>query len=170
MFDEDKPDRNKKKSRQEQLKELVGDATDEYQSLKNLNQRIGLSLGIGSILLSLGATISGITNNSQIAAMLAAVAATTQSVLFAYPVDRRAVFYRGIRAKNKNLYTDLEINTYEDEKLDEFLQEFKTIRIEAALEEPQTSNLADSLDLKNIDKSMAQLKDILEKYDALKNK
>jgi hypothetical protein len=170
MFDEDKPDRNKNKSRQEQLKKLVGDATDEYQSLKNLNQRIGLFLGIGGILLSLGATISGITNNSQIAAMLAAGAATTQSLLFAYPVDRRAVFYRGIRAKNKNLYTDLEINTYEDENLDEFLQKFKTIRIEAALEEPQSSNLADSLDLKNIDKSMAQLKDMLEKYEALKNK
>jgi hypothetical protein len=119
------------------LKELITKASPRYEQLRKLNQSLSVGIGLLGIGLSLGATISGIiiTQDSRIAAIFGACAATTQAILFAYPTERRARTYRVLVAKNENLRADLEVKQQTEEELQKILEEFKSIRVQAALEE-----------------------------------
>jgi hypothetical protein len=128
------------RSQQKSVQSLVEEWTAKYEWLKNFNMGLGLSLGISGILLSFGATLAGIVGTAEaakVAACLAPASATVQSALLAYPVDKRARFYRILAAKNMNLSTDLKFNQYTDQQLKEILEEFKSIQLEAATREPQ---------------------------------
>lgn len=126
----------------------VNTSIPRYEKLKNLNRNLSVRLGVLSIVLSLGATISGIfyIENARIAATFGACATAIQGVLFAYPVDKRARVYRLTVDKLNNLVSDLEVkNNRTDEELQRLLEEFKAIRLEAALEEGSSGNLAETL-------------------------
>lgn len=122
---------------QEALKKLIGEASPRYEHLRKLNQSLGVGIGLLGIILSLGATISGIIfkDDAKIAAIFGACAATTQSLLFAYPTERRSRIYRVLVAKNENLQAELEVKQQTEEELQKILEEFKSIRVQAALEE-----------------------------------
>lgn len=77
------------------------------------------------------------------------------------------LFNYSIATKNMNLSTDLEIKSYTEDQLQQVLEKFKAIRLEAATEEPQSSNLSESLDLGNIENYITQLKKVLEEYERL---
>ncbi len=137
------------------LKKLIDDCTLHYTGKQKLNQFLSIGIGLLGIGLSLGATIAGIAiDNARIAAIFGACAATTQGLLFAYPVDKRAAAYRVIAAKNKNLSIDLEVKNQTDEQLQNLIEEFKAIRLEAAIEESRVSDIEDIA---------IKLKDFLEK-------
>jgi hypothetical protein len=124
------------------LRELIDEAAPQYENRKRLNQALGISIGLLGISLSLGATISGIwSKDPRIAAAFSACAATTQAILFAYPVEKRAAAYRVIAAKNKNLAVDLELKQLDAEQFDSLVERFKEIRLEAALEEAKSGRL-----------------------------
>lgn len=119
-----------------QLKKRLEEATVQYENCKKLNQAIGITIGLLGISLSLGATVAGIwSTNPKLAAAFSACAATTQAILFAYPVDKRAAAYRVISAKNKNLAVDLEFKSPTEDQFQALVDKFKEIRLEAALEE-----------------------------------
>ena len=82
-------------------------------------------------------------------AAISACAAAVQSTLFAFPVDRRASFYRAIAAKNMNLANNLQFNQLSEEKLQETLAQFEAIRLEAAIEEPRSTNFSTSFNPKD---------------------
>jgi hypothetical protein len=139
------------------LQEKIANLTPYYEGRRKLNQFLGIGIGLLGIGLSLGATITGIvTDNAKIAAIFGACAATTQALLFAYPVDKRAAAYRVIAAKNNNLSIDLEIKKHTEEQLQSLLEEFKAIRLEAAIEETKIGNVEDTVD---------QLRKFLQEYD-----
>jgi len=136
---------------QEALKKLINEASPHYEKLRKLNQSLSVGLGLLGIGLSLGATISGIiiTQDSRIAAIFGACAATTQAILFAYPTDKRSRTYRVLVAKNENLRAELEVRQQTEEELQKILEEFKSIRVQAALEEAvprQMENTEEVLD------------------------
>jgi hypothetical protein len=122
---------------QEALKKLINETSPRYERLRKLNQSLSVGIGLLGIGLSLGATISGITlkEDARIAAIFGACAATTQAILFAYPTERRSRTYRILVAKNENLRAELEVRQQTEEELQKILEEFKSIRIQAALEE-----------------------------------
>lgn len=121
----------------EALKKMIQEASPKYKKRKKLNQFLSNGIGLLGILLSLGATISGILNkeNATWSAIFGACAATTQAILFAYPVDKRSRVYSLLLARNENLRTELEVRQQTDEELQKILEEFKSIRVEAAREE-----------------------------------
>ncbi len=125
------------KFNQAELKKLINEASPHYEQLRKLNQSLGVGIGLLGIVLSLGATISGIIfkDDAKIAAIFGACAATTQALLFAYPTERRSRTYRVLVAKNENLRTELEVRQQTEEELQKILDEFKSIRVQAALEE-----------------------------------
>lgn len=130
------------------LMQQIDSCTPEYEDLKKLNRNLSIRLGLLGIALSLGATISGIffIRDARIAATFGACATAVQGVLFAYPVDKRAAVYRLAVNKLKNLLSDLEVkNNHTDMEIQTLLEEFKAIRLEAALEEGSGGNLADTL-------------------------
>lgn len=122
---------------QEALKKLITEASPQYDQRKKWNQSISIIVGLLGIGFSLGATVSGILikDDSRIAAIFGACAATTQAILFAYPTERRARTYRILGAKNENLKIELEVRQQTEEELQKILEEFKSIRVQAALEE-----------------------------------
>ena len=122
---------------QEALKKLIDEASPQYKQRKKWNQSISIVVGLLGIGLSLGATISGILvkDDSRIAAIFGACAATTQAILFAYPTEKRSRTYRVLFAKNENLRAELEVRQQTEEELQKILEEFKSIRVQAALEE-----------------------------------
>ncbi len=124
----------------ETLSQLIHEASSRYDKLRKLNQSLSFGIGLLGISLSLGATISGIiiAKDSRIAAIFGACAATTQAILFAYPTDKRSRAYRALLAKNENLRTELEVRQQTDEELQAILEEFKSIRVQAAFEEATT--------------------------------
>lgn len=154
---------------QQQLQKVIEEFTPKYQKLHKYNRNTSLVLGVSGIVLSLGAAISGILipDNAKAAAVFAACALAVQAALLGYPVDRWAAFYRAIAAKNMNLLDDLKLN-YSEQELRDTLEKFKAIRLEAAVDEPQSSNLSESLNLKNVDQYMVQLKELLNKYEQMK--
>ena len=124
---------------QEALKKLIDEASPYYERRRKWNQSLSIVVGLLGIGLSLGATISGIAlpnnpNVAKIAAIFGACATTTQSILFAYPTEKRARTYRVLFAKNENLRTELEVRQQTEEELQKILEEFKSIRVQAALE------------------------------------
>jgi hypothetical protein len=121
----------------EKLSQSIRKASTRYDKLKRLNQSLSIGIGLFGISLSLGATISGIIfpDNSKIAAIFGACAATTQAILFAYPTDKRSRVYRTLFARNENLRTELEVRPQTDQELQAILDEFKSIRVQAASEE-----------------------------------
>lgn len=131
----------------EKLKELIQEASLKYKNLSRLNQFLSLGVGLLGISLSLGATISGVmTQDSRIAAIFGACAATSQAILFAYPVEKRAAIYRILTAKNSNLEDELEIWQQTDAELRRILEEFKSIRLEAALEEASPGKVEEAVE------------------------
>ena len=139
------------------LKKIIDDSTLHYSDKQKLNQFLSIGIGLLGIGLSLGATIAGVaTDNARIAAVFGACAATTQGLLFAYPVDKRAAAYRILSARNRNLSIDLEVKEQTDEQLQNLIEEFKAIRLEAAIEESKISDIEDVAN---------KLKDFLEKQD-----
>ena len=133
-------------SSQKELETLIKAWTLTYRKLHKLNRNTSLILGIGGIVLSLTATIAGIflPDDAKIPAAISACAAAVQSTLFAFPVDRRASFYRAIAAKNMNLADNLQFNQLSEEALQEALAQFEAIRLEAAIEEPRSTNSSTS--------------------------
>ena len=121
----------------EKLSQSIREASSRYDKLKKLNQSLSIGIGLLGIGLSLGATISGIIfpDKSKTAAIFGACAATTQAILFAYPTDKRSRVYRTLFAKNENLRTELEVRPQTDQELQAILDEFKSIRVQAASEE-----------------------------------
>jgi hypothetical protein len=120
----------------EALKKLISQASPYYEQRRKLNQSLSVGIGLLGISLSLGATISGtITQDAKISAIFGACAATTQAILFAYPVEKRSGIYRILFARNENLRTELEVRQQTEEELQEILEEFKSLRVQAALEE-----------------------------------
>lgn len=129
-----------------QLEQEVQSAITEYQGLKQLNQGIGLGLGISGIVLSFLATVAGIVGTetgAKMAAGFAAASSALQAALFAYPVDKRSSFYRVMEARGKNLAIDLKFQPYTqaDTTLVTLLEMLKALRLEAA-KEPESSQLA----------------------------
>lgn len=122
---------------QDKLKAQISPLIEYCEKRRALNQRLGLSIGIAGILLGLGATVSGIfSDNAKIAAIFGACSATTQAILFAYPVDKRERIHRCAVAKLQNLLSDLEIRSDIDPKeFEQLLDEFKEIRLKAILED-----------------------------------
>jgi hypothetical protein len=105
---------------------------------RSLNQRLNIGIGLAGILLGLGATLAGILypNDGRIAALFGAGSATTQAILFAYPVNKRERIHRIVVAKLQNLLSDLEIKSNLDlEEIEALLREFKHLRLEALLED-----------------------------------
>jgi hypothetical protein len=110
------------------------------ESRRALNQRLNIGIGLAGILLGLGATVAGIlhTEDARIAAIFGAGSATTQAVLFAYPVGKRERIHRIAVAKLQNLLSDLEIRTdsnVDAEEIKTLLAEFKHLRVKALLED-----------------------------------
>lgn len=121
---------------QEVLKELVCKTSPYYEERRNLNQSLSIRIGLLGIGLSLGATIAGIvTDNAKISAIFGACAATAQAILFAYPVEKKAGVYRVLYTRNENLRIDLEVRQQTEAELQAILEEFKSLRLQAALEE-----------------------------------
>ena len=52
-------------------------------------------------------TVAGLNNNAKLAAALGAASAAIQSILSAFPLEKRVLFYRTMIAEGKNLYDDL---------------------------------------------------------------
>lgn len=129
------------------LQEMVEQSTTSYNNLRKLNQKLGIGLGLLGIALSLGATISGILliKDARISAIFGACAAATQAILFAYPVDKRAGVYRVLAARNQNIAVNLEFLPQSEEQLQEMVQEFKLIRLDAAKEEASPANLEEAV-------------------------
>jgi hypothetical protein len=125
------------KFNQVELKKLINEASPRYERLRKLNQSLSVGIGLLGIGLSLGATISGIVlkEDARISAIFGACAATTQAILFAYPTEKRSRTYRVLVAKNENLRAELEVRQQTEEELQKILEEFKSIRVQAALEE-----------------------------------
>ena len=119
----------------QKLSQLIHEASYQYNRRKKLNQSLGMGIGLLGISLSLGATISGIVSTKEVSAIFGACAATTQAILFAYPTDKRSRAYRTLLAKNENLQAELEVRPQTDKELKAILDEFKSIRVQAALEE-----------------------------------
>lgn len=114
---------------------------------RDLNQLLNLGIGLAGILLGLGATVTGIVypENARIAAIFGAGSATTQAILFAYPVNKRERIHRLAVAKLQNLLSDLEIQSDIDAKeIEVILSEFKDIRLKALLEDTVDSNPEDT--------------------------
>ena len=150
---------NSEQDTKNKLIQEIGSSTPEYENLKKLNRNLSIRLGLLGIGLSLGATISGIffIRDARIAATFGACATAVQGILFAYPVDKRAAVYRLAVNKLNNLLSDLEVkNEHTDVEIQALLEEFKAIRLEAALEEGSSGNLADTL---------ARIKELLKQLD-----
>lgn len=139
------------------LEKWVQDSVQELDRLKFLNRRLGIGLGLLGILLGLGATVSGLFDEAKVAAIFGACASTTQAILFAYPVDKRAAAYRILAARTRNLLIDLELRDNAPEQLQQLVEELKTIRLEAAAEEGKAMSLEETI---------AQLKALLAEQDA----
>lgn len=140
----------------DQLEKHLNSSIHEYDRLKRLNQRLGIGLGLLGILLSLGASVSGVFGVAKIAAIFGACASTTQAILFAYPLDKRAAAYRVFSTRTKNLSIDLELREDTQHQLHQLLEEFKAVRLEAASEEANAGSLEETI---------AQLKRLIEEYD-----
>ncbi len=125
------------------LSTTVEKQIEEFKWLKNLNQSLGISLGLLGILVSLIATGLGIAEKPKFAAGFAAAGAAVQAILFAYPVDKRASFYRLLLAKSHALHLDLKFEKI-DARQKEKLEELKNLLITAANEEPQ-GDLSESI-------------------------
>ena len=131
----------------EKLKKLINDTTPYYERRRAINQALSIGVGLLGITLSLGATVAGIiTEDARISAALGAGAATTQAILFAYPVDKRAGTYRVLTARNKNLWIELEVNKPTEIELRQILTEFQAIQLQAAMEESSPGNLDEAAD------------------------
>lgn len=132
------------------LKKLVQSEIPVYEKKRQLNQFLGLGVGLLGIALGLGATVAGIvkSDDARIAAIFGACAATTQAILFAFPVDKRAAVYRILATKSKNLDLELQIQELPQERLHEILEALKAISLEAALEEASPGKVEEA---KNFD-------------------
>lgn len=118
------------------LKNILKRQIIDYQKKKRGNQSKGIILGIGGIILSLGATVSGILGRPEIAAISAAIAASTQATLYSFPVDKRSSRYRLLRIKVSNLIDELEVtDNPTQEQLHNILDELKIIKLEASDED-----------------------------------
>lgn len=129
-----------------ELKKLIQNETPVYEKKRKLNQSIGIGVSLLGIGLGLGATISGVlrSNDARISAIFGACAATTQAILFAFPVDKRTAVYRILTAKSKNLECELQIQDLSQERLYRILEEFKAISLEAALEEASPGKMEEA--------------------------
>lgn len=135
----------------------------EFKRLKNLNQSLGISLGLLGISVSLTATVFGIVQLPRWAAGFAAAGASVQAILFAFPVDKRASFYRVLLAKNRVLDLNLKYNDI-DEK--EAKDDLNNLGIIAANEEPQ-GDINEAITLKRIEGSIKSLDSTLGEYRKL---
>ena len=136
----------KGKIKSDELQGILQSYSSDYANKKRGNQLKGVILGIGGILLSLGATIFGILGQSDMSAIFAACAASTQALLFAYPVEKRASLYRLLRIECSSLEEEIKVT---DEPTQEQLQyifdTFQAIKIKAADEDSETT-LAEAAD------------------------
>lgn len=154
----------------------------EFESrlkLKTKNRRIGLYLGVGAIVFSGLATIFGIfiTIDEKddlwkiLTPVSATIAATLQAALLGYPVDKRAVFHRLLAAQTECLQNELEISqhlkTIAPASLEEISKELQQIKLRGALEEPDTSDGVSSTTLKNIEDTLAQIKQIKSEIEKI---
>jgi hypothetical protein len=130
----------------EKLKQQIQPLITHCEHRRNLNQYLNIGIGLAGILLGLGATVAGtISENAKIAAIFGAASATTQSILFAYPVGKRERIHRTAVAQLENLLSDLEIRSDIDtEALEKLLAEFKEIRLKALLEDEVNSRSEES--------------------------
>lgn len=122
----------------DKLKKQIEPLIQYCEQRRDLNQRLNIGIGLAGIVLGLGATVTGVVfkDDARIAAIFGAGSATTQAVLFAYPVNKRERIHREAVAKLQNLLTDLDIKTDIDAKAVEMLlEEFKDIRLKALLED-----------------------------------
>lgn len=122
----------------EKLKAQITMLIQHCKSKQKLNQSLNMSISLAGILLGLGATVAGTLsdNNARIAAIFGASSATTQAILFAYPVGKRERIHRRAIANLENLLSDLEIrNDVDQAALERLLEKFKEIRLNALLED-----------------------------------
>lgn len=127
----------------DKLKEQIKSLIQYCERRRDLNQRLNIGIGLAGILLGLGATVAGIihTEDARISAIFGAASATTQAILFAYPVNKRERIHRSAVAKLQNLLSDLEVKSDIDvEEVEVLLEEFKEIRLKALLEEEVNGN------------------------------
>lgn len=126
----------------DKLKEQIKFLIQYCERRKELNQRLNIGIGLAGILLGLGATVTGIvTEDARISAIFGAASATTQAILFAYPVNKRERIHRIAVAKLQNLLSDLEVKSDIDvEEVEVLLKDFKEIRLKALLEEEINGN------------------------------
>lgn len=132
----------------EKLKAQISTLIQHCSSKQLLNQYLNIGIGLTGIMLGLGATVAGIVsdNNAKIAAIFGAGSATTQAILFAYPVGKRERIHRLAIAKLENLLTDLEIRSdIDDQALKKLLEEFKELRLKALLEDEISSEAEETL-------------------------
>jgi hypothetical protein len=130
----------------DKLKKQIETLIRYCEQRRDLNQRLNIGIGLAGIILGLGATVSGILfdNDARIAAIFGAGSATTQAILFAYPVNKRERIHRVAVAKLQNLLSDLEIKAEIDtEEIAILLAELKDIRLKALLEDNIDGNPVD---------------------------
>lgn len=166
----------------EKLSRQLKKELDSRSKLKTKNRRIGLCLGVGAIVFSSLATIFGIfiTIDEEdnlwkiLTPVSATIAATLQAALLGYPVDKRAVFHRLLAAQTESLQDSLEVRqhlkTITPASLEEISKELQQIKLKGAAEEPDTGNQASSATLKNIEDTLAQIKQIKLELEKLKTK
>lgn len=133
-------------SASEKLRVQINELVQHCKNRQLLNQYLNMGIGLVGILLGLGATVSGIiSDNAKVAAIFGAGSATTQGILFAYPVGRRERIHRKAVAKLENLLSDLDIHPDMDTAaLEKLLAEFKEIRLNALLEDETHNELEES--------------------------
>jgi hypothetical protein len=132
---------------QEKLKAQIMPLIQHCKGRRTLNQSLNVGIGLAGILLGLGATVAGTLsdNNARIAAIFGASSATTQAILFAYPVGKRERIHRKAIADLENLLSDLEIRSDIDQNtLERLLERFKEIRLNALLEDEGKSDVENS--------------------------
>lgn len=147
-----------------QLSDHIQAAVTEYRRLKYFNQILGGTLALTGILLGLLSTLYGINDRVKTAAGFAAASATVQAILFAYPLESRSKFYRRLVADGQNLLLDLNFNQFREEE-QQHLERVKALRSRAAAEEPGGTV---SNNLEEMEKSIANLEEILAEYKKLK--
>ena len=147
----------------------------DRKKLSLLNRNLALKLGIGGIILSSLATIFGILANFDdripyadvwmvLTPVSASLAATLQSALLGYPVDKRAVFHRTLGAEAGSMKTDLTVRqllgTADPNYIQEISDQLKELQIKGASEEPETNDKITALTLKQIDETLEQINQI----------
>lgn len=129
----EQPDNEKKG--QKELAQDVDTFIKQYEFQVNFNRGVGIVLNVLGIGFSLCVTIAGINKNAHLAAALGAGSAAIQSILSAFPLEKRVLFYRSMIAEGKNLYDDLtsELATNEPKVV---FEKFKSLRTKTLTQEP----------------------------------